>query len=109
MDMHHVGEFAERGAFAHQDADLLNNVGRMGAIGMATEDKTSLRSDKKLQHAFGLAHCKGFAIGPPEGFLTLISYALFLELVFRRTDTGGLGTGEDSSRHDVEADVVFLP
>lgn len=48
MDMHHVGEFAERGAFAHQDADLLNNVGRMGAIGMATEDKASSAATKSF-------------------------------------------------------------
>ena len=36
MDVHHIGEFADGGMFAHQDTDLLNDVGSVGAIGVTT-------------------------------------------------------------------------
>jgi hypothetical protein len=36
VDVYHIGEFADGGVFAHQDADLLNDVGSMGAIGVTT-------------------------------------------------------------------------
>ena len=42
MDVDHIGKFADRGVFTHQYADLLDNVGSMGAISMTTKDKTSL-------------------------------------------------------------------
>ena len=41
MDMHHIREFVDGGMLAHQHADLLNNVGSVGAIGMTAEDKTT--------------------------------------------------------------------
>lgn len=39
MDMDHVGEFLEGGMLAHQDGDLLDDVGSMGAVGMAAENE----------------------------------------------------------------------
>ena len=41
MDMYHIRKFVDSGMLAHQHADLLNNVGSVGAIGMTAEDKTT--------------------------------------------------------------------
>ena len=38
MDVYHIGEFTKRGVLAHEDADLLDNIGTMSAIGMTAED-----------------------------------------------------------------------
>ncbi len=48
MDVDHVGEFADGGTFAHQDTDLLDNVGSVSAIGMTTENRTILRSTEEF-------------------------------------------------------------
>ena len=44
--MNHVGEFVDGGVLAHQDGDLLDDVGGMGAVGMAAEDKTVRRGNE---------------------------------------------------------------
>ena len=107
MDVHHVGEFAERGVLAHQDRDLLNDVGSMGTIGMTAENHP-VGIAEEFQHTFCGIHGERLAVGTPEGFLARIGNALCLELILCGADTGGLGFGEDSSWHDVEADVVLL-
>ena len=58
MDVHHVGEFAERGMFTHQDRDLLNDVGCVGTIGVAAEDLVS-RGYKEFQHTLRGVHREG--------------------------------------------------
>ena len=113
MDMHHVGEFAELGAFAHQHTDLLYDICSMGTVGMTAEDGASpipskRRGDKELQHALGLTHREGLAIGPPEGFLADVRCTRSFKLIFRWPDTGRLGLREDGGWHDVEADTITL-
>ena len=39
MDVDHVGEFAEGGVLAHQDADLLNDVCSMSTIGTLKQNQ----------------------------------------------------------------------
>ena len=38
MDVHHVCQLADGGVLAHQHADLLDDVGAMGTVGVTTED-----------------------------------------------------------------------
>ena len=38
--MDHVGEFVDGGVLAHQNGDLLDDVGSMGTVGVAAEDET---------------------------------------------------------------------
>ena len=101
MDMNHIGQFGEGGVFAHQDANLLDDIGRMGTIGVGSEDLTSRRC-KEFEHTLGFIHGKGLAIGTPEGLLADVGDGLFLQLILRRANTGSLGFCEDGSRHDVE-------
>jgi len=107
MDVHHVGEFAESGVLAHKDTDFLDDVGSMCTIGMTAKDNV-IRRHKEFQQTFALVHGEGLAIGTPEGFLADIRNALFLQLILRRTYTGGLGFGEDGGWHDAEVDIVVL-
>ena len=60
MDMDHVGEFAESGMLAHQDADLLDDVGGVGAVGVAAEDEAVLQTTPPFGHPSSL----GFAALP---------------------------------------------
>ena len=48
MDVNHIGEFVDGGLFAHQHTYLLDDVGRMGTIGMTAQDKT-IWSDEEFQ------------------------------------------------------------
>ena len=107
MDVYHVGEFAERGMFTHQDRDLLNDVGTMGAIGMTTQNHP-ISIAEELQHSLRGIHRERLTVGAPEGLLAGVGGARGLELVFGRADTGSLGFSEDGCGHDVEADIVLL-
>lgn len=119
--MHHVGEFAEGGIFAHQDTNLLYYVCGMGTVGMTAEERPTpspslrgrgitilYRRSEKLQHTLCLIHRQGLAIGTPEGFLTDVGDALRLQLVFCRTDAGSLRLSEDGGWHDVETNTILL-
>ena len=53
MDMHHISEFGEGGVFAHQDTDLLNDVGSMCTVSVTAEDFTIMPS-LMLRHVPGL-------------------------------------------------------
>ena len=107
MDMHHVGQFAERGVLAHEGAHLLHHVGTMGTKGMGTEDEPIGRGEE-FEHSLCLTHGKSLAIGAPERLLADIGCGTGLELVLGGTYAGSLGGGEDGSGHDVEADAVSL-
>ena len=107
MDVYHVGEFAERGMFTHQDRDLLNDVGTMGAIGMTTQNHP-ISIAEEFQHTLRGIHGERLAVGTPKGFLAGVGNALCFELVLSGADTGSLGFSEDGCGHDVEADIVLL-
>ena len=104
MDVNHLAQLLYGGVTTHQYRHLLYDVGGMGTIGVTAKDDASplslrRRSDKEFEHAFCLTHSKCLTIGTPEGFLAHIRYALFLELVFSRTNAGGFRFCEDSRRH----------
>ena len=71
MDVYHVAQLGDGGITIHQNADLLNDVGSMGSIGMTTYD-TVFGIRKQLQHTLGLVHSQSLAVGPPEGFATVV-------------------------------------
>ena len=107
MDVYHIGEFTKRGVLAHEDADLLDNIGTMSAIGMTAED-FARRGNKEFQQAFGFAHSEGLAIGAPKGFLALVVDALFLQLILCWSHASSLWLGKDGCWHDIEADAIRL-
>ena len=107
MDVYHVGEFTECGVFAHQDRDLLDDVGSVGTVGVTTENLIS-GGNKKFQHALCGIHGESLAVGTPEGFLARIGNTLCFELILCGAYTGGFGFGENGCGHDVETDVVLL-
>ena len=108
MDVNHIREFVDGGILAHQNTDLLDDVGSMGTIGMTTKDLSVGRSHEEFQKTFALVHGKSLAIGTPEGFLADEVDALSLELILSRTNACSLGGGKDGGRHDVETDTVVL-
>jgi len=108
MDVNHIREFVDGGILAHQNTDLLDDVGSMGTIGMTTEDLSVGRSHEELQKTFALVHGKSLAIGTPEGLLADKVDALCLELILSRTNACSLGGGEDGCRHDIETDTIAL-
>ena len=107
MDMHHVGQFADGGVFAHQHADLLNDISTVGTIGM-TAKYQAIGADKKLEQTLSLAHGKSLAVSTPERFAALVGDTLRLQLILRRTYAGGLRRGKDGGGHDIETDAVVL-
>ena len=60
MDVYHIGEFVDSGVLAHQDRDLLDDVGRMGTIGVTAENKTIVQTTPPFGHPSSL----GFAALP---------------------------------------------
>ncbi len=58
--MDHFGQFVDSGMLAHQDGDLLDDVGRMGAVGMTAENKTVIQTTPPFAHPSSL----GFAALP---------------------------------------------
>ena len=60
MDMDHVGEFVESSMLTHQDRDFLDNVSRMGTIGVTAENKTVIQTTPPFGHPSSL----GFAALP---------------------------------------------
>ena len=108
MDVDHVGEFGKSGVLAHQNRNLLDDVGGVGTVGVTAHDPSIVGRSEELQHTLGLTHGEGLAVGTPEGLLADVRDALGLELVLRGAYTGSLGIGEDSGGHDVETDAVSL-
>ena len=100
MDVYHVGEFAERGVLAHQDRDLLNDVGSVGTIGVTTQNHP-ISIAEELQHTLRGIHGERLTVGSPEGFLARIGNAFGFELILCGADTGSLGFSEDGCGHDV--------
>ena len=109
MDVHHVTQLFYGGVTTHEDADLLNDVGSMGAKGMTAQYMTTLpcghsfrsrRRSKELEHPLRLAHCEGLAVGTPESLVHMGSFTSPHARSFR--------VGEDGCRHDVETDMVLL-
>ena len=106
MDVHNVGKFADGGVLTHQYRNFLDDIGSVGTIGMTAKNQTVVSRNEKFKQTFGLIHGERLAIGSPEGLLADKSHILFLQLVFRGTDTSGFGRGEDGGRHDVETDAI---
>ena len=100
MNMHHVAQLRYGGIHAHQHTDLLHNVGSMSTKDMAAQDAPGRRLAHQLQHALGLVHGQGLAIGTIEGLAALVSHALRLQLVLRQSHASRFGIGEDGSRDD---------
>lgn len=40
MDVYHITQFINRGVLAHQNADLLDDIGRVGSVGVTTQYET---------------------------------------------------------------------
>ena len=57
--MDHVGQFVDSGMLAHQDGDLLNDVGGMSAVGVTAENEAV-----QTTPPFGHPSSLGFAALP---------------------------------------------
>ena len=55
MDMYHIAWLTDCRMAAHQHADLLNDVGTMGTVGM-TAEALALWTCEEFKHTFRLTH-----------------------------------------------------
>ena len=107
MDVDRVVEILDRRLAADEGGDLLDDVGSMGAIDVASQ-QLAILGDKELEQSLRLLHRHGLAIAAIERLAHGVGRAALLQLVLGGTHAGCLRIGEDGAGDDVEADAVGL-
>ena len=92
--VYHVLQLCERGVAAHEDRNLLYDVGGMCSVGM-TRDDFALLVGEQLHHTLGFLHGQGLAVGTIDGFVGLIAVASSLADILTWDYAGSLGISED--------------
>ena len=107
MDVDRIVEILDRRLAADEGGDLLDDVGGMGAIDVASQ-QLAILGDKELEQSLRLLHRHGLAIAAIERLAHGVGRVALLQLVLGGTHAGCLRIGEDGAGDDVEADAVGL-
>lgn len=93
--MDDVCQFAYCSILVHESCHLLNDVRRMCAISVATENASVLWSDEQLNHAVRGIHSESLTVGTIESLAAYVFCAGILKVVLTLADACCLGSCED--------------